>query len=192
MKTNNLIFFVLGVIFAGLLWQYYLYPKYNKKVEDPQTMSDLLEADRAAMDEELANISGELLYRTDKPEEQSSYDNSMVRYVEDPSIEKEKISMIVASAKYQTITNNKDYQKIKSSLLLADEKIDFSKEMLILVESDSNLNDAFFQIKDIENNGKEIIVSYSFNIIGANDRVDKISAQKTAKSNLPIVLQQVL
>ena len=64
--------------------------------------------------------------------------------------------------------------------------------MLVLVQSDGNLNDGFFQIKNIENNGQEIIVSYTFNIIGAKDRVDKISAQKTAKSSLPVVLQQVL
>ncbi|MBR4508906.1 MAG: hypothetical protein IKP23_05530 [Elusimicrobiaceae bacterium] len=191
MKTNNLIIFVAGVICAGLLWQYYLYPKYTKKVQDPQTMSDLLEADRAAMDAELANIQGELLYRTDIPE-QPSYDNSQINYQEDPTIAKEKITMIKAPAKYQIINNAKDYQKIKNTISLENEKIDFSKEMLVLVQSDGNLNDGFFQIKNIENNGQEIIVSYTFNIIGAKDRVDKISAQKTAKSSLPVVLQQVL
>ena len=62
--------------------------------------------------------------------------------------------------------------------------------MLILVESDGNLNDGFFQIKKVQNTGEQIIVSYSFNIIGAKDRVGKISAQKVDKSDLPIVLQQ--
>lgn len=191
MKTNNLIALVLGLICAGLLWQYYLYPKYNKKIEDPQTMSALLEADRVAMDEELSNIPGEVLYRTDRPE-QFSYNDGPINYEEDPTIEKEKITMIAAAAKYQIINNDKDYQKVKKTLSLSDEKIDFSKEMLILLQSASNLNDGFFQIKNVENNGQEIIVSYSFNIIGAKDRVDKISAQKTAKSSLPVVLQQVL
>ena len=100
--------------------------------------------------------------------------------------------MIKAPAKYRIINNAQEYQKVKNSLSLENEKVDFSKEMLILVESASKLDNGFFQIKNIENNGKEIIVSYVFNIIGAKDRVDKISAQKTAKSNLPIVLQQVL
>ncbi len=191
MKKDNLVIFVSGVICAGLIWQYYLYPKYTKKIEDPQVMNDLLEADRAAMDEELANISGEVLYRSDIPQE-SSYDNTKINYQEDPSIVKEKITMIEAPAKYNIITNLKDYQKIKNTLFFNNEKIDFSKEMIILLESAGNLNDGFFQIKDIENNGQEIIVSYSFNIIGAKDRINKISAQKTAKSNLPIVLKQVL
>ncbi len=191
MKTDNLIIFVAGVICAGLIWQYYLYPKYTKKVQDPQTMMDLLEADRVAMDAELANIPGEVLYRSDVPE-QTDYDNATVHYIEDPSMVKEKISMIQAPAKYKIIKDAKEYQKVKDTISLEEEKIDFSKEMLILLQSAGNLNDGFFQIKNIENNGKEIIVSYSFNIIGAKDRVDKISAQKTAQSSLPVVLQQVL
>lgn len=191
MKTDNLIIFIAGIICAGLLWQYYLYPKYAKKVEDPQTISDLLEADRIAMDEELANIPGEILYRSDMKPDLSAQKTS-VTYQEDPTLEKEKITMIKAAAKYQLIKTAQEYQKVKDSLSLNNEKIDFSKDMLVLVESAGNLNDGFFQIKNIENNGQEIIVSYSFNIIGAKDRVDKISAQKTAKSNLPVVLQQVL
>ncbi|MBQ4493720.1 MAG: hypothetical protein II972_03885 [Elusimicrobiaceae bacterium] len=191
MKTDNLIIFVSGVICAGLLWQYYLYPKYTKKMQDPQTIQDLLEADRVAMDEELANIPGEVLYRSDITP-QPSYENSSINYQEDPTLEKEKITMIKALAKYQVIKTQQEYQKVKDLLSLEDEKIDFSKEMLILVESAGNLNDGFFQIKNIEYSDQEIIVSYSFNIIGAKDRTDKISARKTKQSNLPIVLKQVL
>lgn len=191
MKKDNLIIFVAGVICAGLLWQYYLYPKYAQKVQDPKTMNDLLEADRLAMDEELAGIPGELLYRSDV-NTPSQVANGQIVYQEDPTIEKEKITMIKAPAKYQIITNDKDYQKVKNALSLEDKKVNFSKEMLILVESAGNLNDGFFQIKNIEDNGKEIVVSYSFNIIGAKDRVDKISATKIKKSSLPIVLKQVL
>ena len=191
MKTNNLIVFVAGVICAGLLWQYYLYPKYSRNSQDPQAMNDLLQADKAAMDAELANIPGEVLYRSDL-NPNPSYKNTQINYQEDPTLVKEKISMIKAPAKYRIINNAQEYQKVKNSLSLENEKVDFSKEMLILVESASKLDNGFFQIKNIENNGKEIIVSYVFNIIGAKDRVDKISAQKTAKSNLPIVLQQVL
>lgn len=191
MKTNNLIALVLGLICAGLLWQYYLYPKYNKKVQDPQTMADLLIADKAAMDEEIANTPGELLYRSDEAPK-PVVDNSSISYQEDPQIEKEKITMIKAPAKYEVIKTVADYERVKDLLAIDFEKIDFSKDMLILVESAGNLNDGFFQIKDIEQMEEEIIVSYSFNIIGAKDRVGKISVQKTTKSDLPIVLQQVL
>ena len=189
MKTKNLIALSLGLICAGLLWQYYLYPKYNKKIEDPQTMKDLLEADKAALDEELANIPGELVFRSDVP---LPPEDMPISYEEDPSIEKEVISMIVAPAKYEVIKTLSDYEKIKDTLILEDDKIDFSKEMIIYVGSDSDLKDNYFQIKDIQNDGEQIIVTYSFNIIGANDREDKISAQKTLKSDLPVVLQQVL
>ncbi len=191
MKTNNLIALVLGLICAGLLWQYYLYPKYAKKVQDPQTMTDLFIADKAAMDEEIANTPGELLYRSDEAPK-PVIDNSSISYQEDPQIEKEKITMIKAPAKYEVIKTAAEYMKVKDLLDTDFEKIDFSKDMLILVESAGNLNDGFFQIKNIEKMEEEIIVSYSFNIIGAKDRVGKISAQKTTKSDLPIVLQQVL
>lgn len=190
MKRNNLLFFIAGVLCAGLLWQYYLYPKYNKKVEDPQTMQALLEADKIALDEELASIPGEVLFRTDLSS--MPLQEGAVSYQEDPLLEKEKITMIQAPAEYKIIKDNASYQKIKKALAIDLGKIDFSKEMLVLVQSAGNLNDGFFQIKDIQNDGKEIIVSYSFNIIGAKDRVDKISAQKTKKSSLPVVLQQVL
>lgn len=191
MKGKNVVALALGLICAGLLWQYYLYPKYNKRVQDPQTMSDLFKADKDVMDEELSNTPGELLYRSDETPK-SSLDNSEISYIEDPQIEKERITMIKAPAKYEIIQTAADYQRIKDLLSEDLGKIDFSKDMLILVESAGNLNDAFFQIKDIKNTEKEIVVFYVFNIIGAKDRVGKISAQKTSKSNLPIVLQQVL
>ena len=189
MKTNNLIALTLGLICAGLLWKYYLYPKYAKKVQDPQTMSDLFAADKASMDEELANIPGELVFRSDEAPKPDP-DNASISYVEDPAIEKETISIINAPVKFEVIKTAADYQKVKKSLFSDFGQIDFSKEMLILVESDGNLNDGFFQIKKIQNTGEQIIVFYSFNIIGANDRVGKISAEKIAKSDLPIVLQQ--
>ena len=191
MKRDNFLILIAGIICAALLWQYYLYPKYNKKVQDPQTMSELLQADRIALDEELANIPGQLLYRSDSAPV-VSYENVDISYQEDPEIEKEKITMIKAPAKYEIISSAAEYEKVKKFLALTPEQIDFSKEMLILIESAGNLNDGFFQIKDIQNKQDEIIVSYSFNIIGAKDRVGKISAQKNQKSNLPIVLQQVL
>lgn len=191
MKRNNLIALILGIICASLLWQYYLYPKYNKKVQDPQTMQDLLEADTQALDEELSSIPGELLFRTDLNTQESAQNQNIV-YQEDPSLPKETISLIEVPAKYKLIKSEAEYKKIKDQLIAPPEKINFSKEMLIAIESSDQLSDSFFQIKDIQNNGKEIIVSYRFNFIGAKDRVDKISAQKTLKSNLPIVLQQVL
>jgi|GEM_PF-3183954 hypothetical protein len=189
MKSNNLIALTLGLICAGLLWQYYLYPKYAKKVQDPQTMSDLFAADKASMDEELANIPGELVFRSDEVPKPDP-DNATISYVEDPTIEKETISIIKAPAKYELIKTAEEYKKIKNLLASDLGPINFSKEMLILVESDGNLNDGFFQIKKVQNTGEQIIVSYSFNIIGAKDRVGKISAQKVDKSDLPIVLQQ--
>lgn len=201
MKTNNLIALVLGIICAGLLWQYYLYPKYNKKVEDPKVMSALLQADKQALDAELATIPGELLYRTDtlehskEPQTTIIYEEESAQKLEEesnqePEESENQISFIKAPVKYRIVNKFSQYQKVKDNLAYTG-KVDFSKEMLILLESDSNLSDGFFQIKNIENNGKEIIVSYSFNIIGANDRESKISAQKTPKSDLPIILQQV-
>ena len=191
MKRNNLIALVLGIICAYFLWQYYLYPKYNKKVADPQTMEDLLKADKAALDEELANIPGEILFRTDEVLPTSSQE-ALITYQEDSTLPKETISLINVPAKYELIKSEAEYKKLKNKLILEPGKINFSKEMLVLIESDGNLSDGFFQIKDIENTGKEIIVSYSFNIIGAKDRGSKISAVKIKKSNLPIVLKQVL
>lgn len=202
MKTDNVVIFVSGVICAGLLWQYYLYPKYTKKVEDPQTMSALLQADKQALDAELATIPGELLYRTDTLEESKEPQTAIIyeeesaqELGEESSQESEEIenqiSFIQAPVRYRLIQNSSQYQKVKDNLTFAG-KVDFSKEMLLLLESASNLSDGFFQIKSVENNGKEIIVSYSFNIIGANDKESKISAQKTAKSDLPVILQQVL
>jgi endo-1,4-beta-mannosidase len=191
MKTDNLIIFVAGVICAGLLWQYYLYPKYTKKVQEPKTVSDLLEADRVALDKELEKIPGEVLYRSDIQTETVSKDTPII-YQEDPTLEKETITMIKAPVKHTVISNAEDYKKVQDILILDSKEIDFSKEMLILVESNGSLSDGFFQIKDIQNNGEKIIVSYSVNIIGANDRVGKISAQKIKKSDLPITLKQVL
>lgn len=63
MKYKNITAFLLGVFVAGLLWQYYLKPKYLIKNGDEETLSAIQMADIAALNEATAEIEGEVLFK---------------------------------------------------------------------------------------------------------------------------------
>lgn len=63
MKYKNIISFLLGLLVAGLLWEYYLKPKYLIKQGDTQTLEAIRQADMQALDESTAETEGEVLFK---------------------------------------------------------------------------------------------------------------------------------
>lgn len=69
MKYRNIIALCLGIFAAALLWQYYLWPKYKIKTENPETMLLLDEAAQRELEESLDSAEpGEVLFVGDKME----------------------------------------------------------------------------------------------------------------------------
>ena len=69
---------------------------------------------------------------------------------------------------------------------------DFSKDYVVVLESNSNLPDKVFEIQDVqEENGKMVII-YRVNIFGLDQKTNTHSAVRIEKRDLPIELKQVL
>ena len=53
MKHQNIIALCLGIFVAALLWQYYLWPKYQLKRESPEIMSDIEKSAQKELEESI-------------------------------------------------------------------------------------------------------------------------------------------
>ncbi|MCR5504600.1 MAG: hypothetical protein K6E94_03425 [Elusimicrobiaceae bacterium] len=77
MKYRNIIALCLGIFVAVLLWQYYLWPKYQIKTENPDTLALLDEAAQRELEESInSSEPGEILFVGDKIQE-PSMENSL-------------------------------------------------------------------------------------------------------------------
>ena len=67
MKYRNIIALCLGIFVAALLWQYYLWPKYQIKTEKPETMELLNDAAQKELEESIDySEPGEILFVGEK------------------------------------------------------------------------------------------------------------------------------
>ena len=63
MKQHNIIALCLGIFVAALLWQYYLWPKYQLKQETPEMMALIEESAQKELEESLnSSEQGEVLF----------------------------------------------------------------------------------------------------------------------------------
>ncbi|WP_428065724.1 hypothetical protein [Candidatus Proelusimicrobium volucris] len=223
MKYRNITALLLGVFVAGLLWEYYLKPKYQIKMGDEEVLSAIAQADIAALNEATAAIEGEVLFKdygegaefkndiinnssgeteefdfhstaNRKPDffEQAAMplkkttkiileDDSPVMNPEDIAAEQgvaladstelpNRITMIRAPARFSLISSAADYKKYKAENKGEYPSVDFKKERIVFVESDSMLSNGFFQVADYEDTPDKIIVRYRVNIFGAEKR----------------------
>lgn len=63
MKYRNITALLLGILAAGLLWEYYLKPKYLIKTGDEETLSAIHRADIDALNKATQKIEGEVLFK---------------------------------------------------------------------------------------------------------------------------------
>lgn len=251
MKRKNITAFVLGVIAAGLLWQFYLKPKYDIHTGDEETMALLHQADVDALEQATAEVPGELLYSTSQPEvkredlldtssaapESFSFESSANKpldpyqqaaagdkrratkivldsnnilvkpdaaakmpepitqeeqKISDDQQLKNRLSIIKAPVKYHLIKNQGEYDAFKKQNSGPyNAKVNFGKEMLLLLESDSKLSSGFFEIDEVIEENKTLDVYYRVNIIGTSSRQDVMPYKILSKSNKAVVLKQI-
>ena len=102
------------------------------------------------------------------------------------------ITMIEAPVEIKRIQTLDGYKEFKHTARGSYPAADFSKEEVIVLESQSNLPDKAFEIVEIIPGEKEIKVLYRVNLFGLDKKTNTHSAQKISKSKLPAVLEQVL
>ena len=102
------------------------------------------------------------------------------------------ITMIQAPVGVKRISTLDQYKKFKQQARGSYPVADFAKEDVIVLESTSNLPDKVFEIVSAQPDGKNLKVVYRVNMFGLDKKTNTHSALKVKKSNLPIVLEQVL
>ena len=106
--------------------------------------------------------------------------------------ETSKISMIQAPVKFQTIKTLEGYKLFKQKARGKYPEVDFNKDMVILLESDSNLPDNMFEFVDVTPENDRLLVTYRVTVIGLNKKTNTHSVHVTKKTDKKIELKQVI
>lgn len=239
MKHQNLIALCLGIFAAALLWQYYLWPKYQIRQESQEVMTLIEESAQKELEESInSQEPGEVLFvgepsatelsnapqkeedlvfysQANKPkdlfdvmsqDETKKYkaievdkedfildpshinsDESLGNYQEEDS----RITMLQLPAKTFVIKNKLAYKEFLSENKGSYPEVDFNKEMIVIIISDSKFSDNFFEIVKVENTETEIKVLYRVNLISANESKEQRNYRIVEDINLPVNFIQV-
>ncbi|MBR2865576.1 MAG: hypothetical protein IKC13_04825 [Elusimicrobiaceae bacterium] len=102
------------------------------------------------------------------------------------------ISFIVAPVKYLLVKNTGEYKAFKTRARGAYPDVNFNKQMVVVLESDSNLPDNVFEIISVEKQADKLLVSYRVNVLGLEHKLNTHAAIAVDKTDLPVELKQVL
>ena len=106
--------------------------------------------------------------------------------------EETNITMIEAPVKFRVIKTLDEYKAFKRTAKGKYPDVDFSRNMVLVLESDSNLPDNMFEIVDVQEQGDQLLLTYRVSIIGLHEKTNTHSVKWVKKSNKKVVLKQVL
>ena len=106
--------------------------------------------------------------------------------------EQTQISMIAAPVKYFIIRNTEEYKEFKRRARGSYPEVDFGKQMLVVLESDSNLPDNVFEIVQAEDKEESLIVSYRVNVFKLDKKLNSHAVLPVTKTTSAVQLKQVL
>ena len=109
-----------------------------------------------------------------------------------PDMQESKITMIAAPVKYFLIKNVDEYKTFKTRARGSFPTVDFAKQMLVVLESDSNLPDNVFDIVSAEEQDGQLQVTYRVNVFGLDKKINSHAVVPVNKTDKEIALKQVL
>lgn len=109
-----------------------------------------------------------------------------------PAGEDTKISLIAAPVRYFIIRNVEEYKEFKRRARGSYPTVDFDKQMLVVLESDSNLPDNVFELISAENQDGELVVSYRVNVFRLDEKINSHTVLPVDKTQAAVQLKQVL
>ncbi len=107
-------------------------------------------------------------------------------------LEDSQITLIAAPVKYYTIQNATEYKAFKNKARGNYPKVDFAKQMLIVLESESNLPDNVFELISADPQQDELLVTYRVNVFKLDKKINSHTVLPVDKTQAPIQLKQVL
>lgn len=109
-----------------------------------------------------------------------------------PDGEQSQITMIAAPVKYFVIKNIDEYKEFKRRARGNYPEIDFTKQMLIVLESDSNLPDNVFELISAEDKEGNLMVNYRVSVFRLDKKLNSHTVLPVTKTTSAIQLKQVL
>ena len=143
-----------------------------KKPEAKNELAEELASKQAPAPVDLSGVSGQVPAATDNAQQAM------------PS----NITMIEVPVKARVIATGADYKQFKQTARGSYPAADFDTEQVVVLESQSNLPDKVFEIADV----RQMVVLYRVNVFGLDEKTNTHSAAKMPKTDLPVVLKQVL
>ena len=109
-----------------------------------------------------------------------------------PDMQESKITMIAAPVREFVIGNVEEYKAFKTRARGSYPQVDFGKQMLVVLESDSNLPDNVFEIVSVEEQEGKLLVTYRVNVFGLDKKTNSHTVWAVDKTPAEIILKQVL
>ena len=109
-----------------------------------------------------------------------------------PETEDSHITMIVAPVRLLLVRNLDEYKAFKQRARGGYPTVDFAKQMVIVLESDSNFPDKVFEIVSADKQDGALVVSYRVNVLGLDKKINSHAVLPVDKTQLPVQLKQVL
>lgn len=154
---------------------------------------------------EVAGIAGVVSRASQTPEEEESKTSSVLYIPSEAKVgpaeetsqtavlpQDSKISMIEVPVSHRLIQTADEYKKFKTLAKGSYPKVDFSKEMLVVLESDSNLPDKVFEIDSAQLKDGSLEVLYRVNVFGLDQKINTHAVKAVKKTAAPVKLKQVL
>ncbi len=114
------------------------------------------------------------------------------KIVEGETAQDSQITLIAAPVKYFLIQNTAEYKAFKNKARGSYPDVDFTKQKLIVLESDSNLPDNVFELVGAEEKDGEMLVSYRVNVFRLDKKINSHTVLPIDTTQSAIQLKQVL
>lgn len=103
-----------------------------------------------------------------------------------------KVSMISVPVNYVLIKNTADYKAFKTRARGSYPAADFNKQMVVVLESQSDFPDNVFEIDSARVVDGKLVVAYRVNVFGLDKKTNTHAAVLVDKTSAPLELKQVL
>ena len=101
-------------------------------------------------------------------------------------------TLLQVPVQYILIKNTDEYKTFKTKARGGYPEVDFSKQMLLVLETQGNLPDKVLELDSAEVKEGKLLVKYRVNILGLDKKTNTHTVLPVDKTELPVELKQVL
>lgn len=108
-----------------------------------------------------------------------------------PKDERDRFTMVLIPVKYKIVKTNKEYNAVKKQNIGKYPKVNFAKQMAVVLDAGDNLSASVIGIIKTDDKGDTIKIDYRVNILSAAQKLETMPVVVLPKSNKAVELTQV-